>query len=71
MEGGTLTLWNPFSLNLLAVEATRHTLLVSMLIIGNTEAILCPNVYGPHRLEEKRRMLVDLENIKARSHNLH
>jgi exonuclease III len=42
-----------------------------MKIIGNTEGILCTNVYGPQRLEEKRRMLVDIENLKARSHNLH
>jgi hypothetical protein len=28
-------------------------------------------VYGPKRLEEKRRMLIDLKNLKARSCNLH
>jgi hypothetical protein len=28
-------------------------------------------VYGPQRLEEKRIMLVDLENLKAGSCNLH
>ena len=71
MAGGILTLWNPHSLNLLAVEATRHTLSVNMQIIGNTGAILCTNVYGPQRLEEKRRMLKDLENLKVRSRNLH
>jgi exonuclease III len=71
MAGSILTLWNPHSLNLLAIEAMRHTLSVNMQIIGNTETILCTNVYGPQRLEEKRRMLEDLENLKARSRNLH
>jgi hypothetical protein len=71
MASDILTLWNPQSLNLLAIEATRHTLSVNMQIIGNTEAILCTNVYGPQRLEEKRRMLIDIENLKARSRNLH
>jgi hypothetical protein len=71
MAGGILTLWNPQSLNLLAAKATRHTLSVNMQIIGNTEAILCNNVYGPQRLDEKRGMLVDIENIKSKSHNLH
>jgi exonuclease III len=71
MAGGILTLWNPQVMNLLAVEATRHTLSVNMQIIGNTEVILCTNVYGPQMLEEKRRMLLDLENLKAHSNNLH
>ena len=65
MVGGILTLWNPQSMNLLVVEATRHTLSVNMQIIGNTEVILWTNVYGPQMLEEKRRMFLDLENIKA------
>jgi exonuclease III len=71
MAGGILTLWNPQVMNLLAVEATRHTLSVNMQIIGNTKVIQCTNVYGPHILEEKRRMLLDLENLKACSRNLH
>ena len=54
-----------------ATEATRYTLLVSMQIIGNTEVILCTNVYGPQMLEEKRRILLDLENLKLCSNNLH
>jgi hypothetical protein len=70
MAYGILTLWNPQSMNLLAVEATRHTLSANMQIIGNTEVILCTNVYGPQMLEEKRRMLLDLENLKARFNNL-
>jgi hypothetical protein len=57
-------------MNLLAVEATRHTLSINMQIIGNMEVILCTNVYGPQMLEEKRRILLDLENLKARSGNL-
>jgi hypothetical protein len=71
MVDGILTLWNPQVMNLLAVEATRHTLPVNMQIIGNTEVILWTNVYGPQMLEEKRRMLLDLENLKAHSNNLH
>ena len=55
MAGSILTLWNPQVMNLLAVEATRHTLSVNMQIIGNTKVILCTNVYGPQMLEEKRR----------------
>ena len=47
MAGSILTLWNPKSLNLLVAEVTRHTLSVNMQIIGNTEVILCTNVYGP------------------------
>jgi exonuclease III len=69
--GGILTLWNPQSVNLLAAEATRHTLSVNMQIIGNTTEILCTNVYGPQVMEEKRRMLLDLENLKDRTNNLH
>ena len=42
-----------------------------MQIIGNTEVILWTNVYGPQVLEEKRRMLLDLENLKVCSNNLH
>jgi hypothetical protein len=44
MAGGILTLWNPQVMNLLAAEATRHTLSVNMQIIGNTEgfyALMC------------------------------
>jgi exonuclease III len=37
MTGGILTLWNPQVMNLLASEATRHTLSVNMQIIGNIE----------------------------------
>jgi hypothetical protein len=70
-EGGILTLWNPQSVNLLAVEATRNTLFVNMQIIGNTEEILCTNVYGPQVMEEKRRFLLNLENLKACTRNLH
>ena len=47
MAGGILTLWNPQVLILIAVEEKRHTLAVHMKIIGNTEKILCNNVYGP------------------------
>ena len=64
-------MWNPQSVNLLAAEATRHTLFVNMKNIGNTTEILCTNVYGPQVLEEKRRMLLDLENLKDRTCNLH
>jgi hypothetical protein len=52
MVGVILTLWNPQSMNLLAIEAMRHTLSVNMQIIGNSEVILCTNVYGP--LGEKK-----------------
>jgi hypothetical protein len=62
--GGILTLWNPQSVNLLAEEAMRNTLFVNMKIIGNTEEILCTNVYVPQVMEEKRRFLLDLENLK-------
>ena len=51
--GGILTLWNPQSVNLLSVEATRHTLFVKMQVIGKMEEVLCTNVYGPQALEEK------------------
>ena len=71
MARSILTLWNPQVLNLLAAEATRHTLSVNMQIIGNTEVILCTNVYGTQMVEEKRRMLLDLENLRAHSNNLH
>jgi exonuclease III len=69
--GGILTLWNPQSVNLLAVESTRNTLSVKMQIIGNIEKILCTNVYGPQVMEEKRGMLLDLENLKEHTCNLH
>jgi exonuclease III len=65
MEGGIITLWNPQVLHLIVVKATRHTLTVSMQIIGNTEVILCTNVYGPQVSEEKRRMMRDLEDLKT------
>ena len=71
MAGGILTLWNSQVMNLIAVEATRHTLSVNMQIIGNAEMIICTNVYGPWILEEKRRMLLDLEDLKSRSSNLY
>jgi len=71
MAGGILTLWNPQVMNLITTEAARHTLSIIMQIIGNTEVILCTNVYGPQMLEEKRRMLLDLENLKAHSNNRH
>jgi exonuclease III len=70
-SGGILTLWNPQILNLIAAEATRYTLTVRMQIIGNTEEILCTNVYGPHGPEEKKGMIRDLEDIKGRATNLH
>jgi hypothetical protein len=47
MAGGILTLCNPQVLSLIEAEVTRHTLMVRMQIIGNTEVILCTNVYGP------------------------
>ena len=70
MVGGILTLWNPQVMSLIVVESTRHTLSVSMQIIGNMEVILCTNVYGPHVLEEKRKMIRDLEDLKNRFNNL-
>jgi hypothetical protein len=70
-SGGILTLWNPQILNLIAAEATRYTLTVRMQIIGNTEEILCTNVYGPHGPEENKGMIRDLEDIKGRATNLH
>ena len=63
-------MWNPQVLSLIAVEATRHTLTVSMQIIGNTKVILCTNVYGPQVSKEKRRMIRDLADPKTRSNNL-
>jgi hypothetical protein len=45
--GGLLTLWNPQVMSLIVVEAIRQTLSVIMQIIGNTEVILCTNVYVP------------------------
>jgi exonuclease III len=71
MAGGILTLWNSQVMNLITAEATRHTLSINMQIIGNTEMILCTNGYGPQMLEDKRRMLLDLEDLKSRSNNLH
>jgi hypothetical protein len=71
MARGILTLWNPQVMSLIAAKATRHTLSVSMQIIGNTEVILCTNVYGLQMLEEKRKMLLDLEGLKTQSNNLH
>ena len=53
MMGGILILWKPQSVNLLSAEATRHTLSVKMQVIGNTEEVLCTNVYGPRVLEDK------------------
>jgi hypothetical protein len=67
--GDILTLWNPQVMNLLAYKATRHTLSTNMQIIGNTEVILCTNVYGPQMVEEKRRMLLELENLRSHSNN--
>jgi hypothetical protein len=66
MMGSILTLWNPQLVNLLAAKATRHTLSVNMQIIGNMEEILCTNVYGPQMMEEKGRMLLDLENLRIK-----
>ena len=70
MAGGILTLWNPQVLSLIAAKATRHTLTIHMQIIGNTEVILCTNVYGPQVSEKKRGMIRDLEDLKTRSNNL-
>jgi hypothetical protein len=44
--------------------------MVRMQIIGNTEVILCTNVYGPQVSVEKRGMIRDLEDLKTRSNNL-
>jgi exonuclease III len=71
MAGGILTLWNPHSENLLEAKARRHTLFVNMQIIGNTTEILYTNVYGPQVMEEKKRMLLDLENLRDQTSNLH
>jgi hypothetical protein len=57
--------------NLLAAEAMRNTLFVNMQIIGNTKEILCTNVHGPQVMEEKRRFLLDLENLEENTCNLH
>jgi hypothetical protein len=70
MARGILTLWNPQVLSLIVAEATRHTLTICMKIIGNTEVILCTNVYGPQVSEEKRGMIRGLEDLKIRSNNL-
>jgi exonuclease III len=71
MAGGILTLWNSQVMSLIVAEATKHTFSINMQIIGNTEMMLCTNVYGPQMLEEKRRMLLDLKYLKGRSNNLH
>jgi hypothetical protein len=64
MAGGILTLWNPQVLSLITVEVTRHTLTARMQLIGNTEEILCTNVYGPQVSEDRRGMLRDLVDLK-------
>jgi hypothetical protein len=64
MAGGILTLWSPQVLSLIAAKATKHTLTVRMQIIGNTEVILCTNLYGPQVSEERRGMIRDLEYLK-------
>jgi hypothetical protein len=56
-SGDILTLWNPKILNLIAAEETKYTIMVHMQIIGNTEEILCKNVYGLHWPEGKKGMI--------------
>jgi len=57
--------------NLLSAKATKHRLSVKMKLIGGTEEVLCTNVYAPLALEEKRRILLDLENLREQTNNLH
>jgi exonuclease III len=66
MAGGILTLWKPQVLSLIEVEATRHTIMIHMQIIGNTntEEIICTNMYGPQVPEDRRGMLSDLADLK-------
>jgi hypothetical protein len=47
MAGGILSLWHPQVLSLIVAKVTRNILTVRMQLIGNTEEILCTNVYGP------------------------
>jgi hypothetical protein len=42
--GGILTMWNPQMVNLLSVEATRHSLSIKLQVIGNIEEVICTNV---------------------------
>jgi exonuclease III len=69
--GGILTLWNPQKVDLISAEATRHYLSVILQVIGTPDKVMCTNVYGPQLLEDKKKMITGLENLRDRNMNPH
>jgi hypothetical protein len=48
-------------MDLISVEATRNYLSIIVQDVGNPDKVMCINVYGPQLLEDKKKMISDLE----------
>jgi exonuclease III len=69
--GGILTLWNPKKVDLISAEATSYYLSVDLQVIGTPDKVMFTNVYGPQLLDDKKRMMTALENLRDRNMNSH
>jgi exonuclease III len=69
--GGILTLWNLQKFNLISIETTSFYLSVKLQVIETPDKVIFTNVYGPQLLDDKKRMIAALENLRDRHMNSH
>jgi hypothetical protein len=61
----------PKKVDLIWAKDTRHYLSIILQVIGNLDKVMCTNVYGPQLLENKKKMIIDLENLRDQNMNPH
>ena len=67
---GILTLWDPQKFGILDAEASRNYLSLVCQPLGDKEIYMITNVYGPQKQANKLKLLISLEDLRARHPNM-
>ena len=62
--GGLLTFWNKRKFFLQNALSTKHSLSIIFNMPDSGQSICITNVYGPQRIQEKLKMLLDLDEVR-------
>lgn len=68
--GGILTLWEPHKFSILDVEASRNYLSMICQLIVDKVIHMITNVYGTQKQADKLKLLISLEDLRARHPNM-
>lgn len=63
---GSLILWDAQKFGVIDAEASRHHLSLIFQPVGDKQCYMITNVYCPHPMEDKLRLLTTLEDMKKR-----